>query len=545
MLLEKLTLEEQEFAELFFDSQCLAECLFSNPDNLAFFDEEHFMTIRLGQLPLLSWEYGIFTDIPGLTEKEKFKFRENTGNIYCFAARLWGKTFVGEKIDLLLYLIYCSNEECGFSSFDFKHIQGVLEPLVVVMERHPIIKLFIENIKRNPYYITTRNGVMIESINMNVADGVKAGQGFFQKHLKRLYIEEASRETPTVYENRAESRSEIGCVERILGMTNITRHSPAGKVFDDSDKKGQTLNAPSFINPNYDEIEERKAIKKYNGKQSVSFRVFVEGEIIDDGISALDMNRIRETSYPHKADGSIDEKVTIKNLEVNKESFGRYMSLLIVERPLNIERLVIASDIGGLGGTTEIIVMGEIKSKWRYLYNITIRNLTEHQQYNVFKFLYQKLNPNYVACDSTDAMGRGIIEQLELDKEVDKTRLISVGFNENIEVGVVTDNKGTPIRDNGKLIKKYENTTIWSIQRLCYLLYEGMVFLPLDYKLDEQLSSVVAITRGNEISYQCIARENHLYQAFQVFAIAQFLIEYSGFTKKENLFLSRHDKAGV
>ncbi len=51
------------------------------------------------------------------------------------------------------------------------------------------------------------------------------------------------------------------------------------------------------------------------------------------------------------------------------------------------------------------------------------------------------------------------------------------------------------------------------MSRLCYLLYSSLIFLRLDYKLDEQLDAVVAVVRGNNISYQCASDEDHLWQS--------------------------------
>ena len=698
MLEEKLNESELEWMELFYDSQCVAECLFSNPDNLALFTEEDFIHMRLAQIPMLSWEYGIFSDIPGLSEKEKMAFKENCGNIFQFGGRGYGKTWTVEKIDTCEYVMFGENEEAGFSSFDMMHIRGVLETIIKALEYHPILKIFKKSINRGlNYRITTRNGVTIESVNMNIADGKRAGDQFFQKHFKRLYIVEASKENKIVYEKRADSRHEMGCVakgskillsdlktkniedckigdeilaydeeknqtckakilnviyqgnknvinilqenghnlwltpdhkirvlskghriyrwneaikcslttyktqtinyidiakdnykgilwgdsleiklngfeknidcydlttstgnfiangfivhncvERIAGMTNFTKNSPAGKMFFENEHPEQVLNLPQYCNPNYDEKEEKKAIKKYGGKQSIGFRVFVDGDVIQEGVSALDMQRISELCYPRKKDGTLDENVTIKNIEIDKKNFGMYRALCVVDKPQHIDRLVIASDVGEIGGTTEIIVMAEINNKWRYLYNITVRNLPEKDSYLIFKYLYQRLDPNYLALDCTGGSpGRGVYGYLESDPEIDKSRLIWVDFGEKIEVGIEKDVKGNPIRDNGKLIQKFENTTIWSVERLCHLLYEALLFLPLDYKLDEQLNAVVAIIRGNTISYECATEEDHLWQAFQVFAICEWKIAYEGFSKTISTLKQRHGKCGA
>ena len=534
MLEEKIKSEEIEFMEDWHNPIALAECMFSNLDNLSLFDEHKFVDLWVGQYPLLSYEYMIDTEIEGLSEKEKFALREGAGNIYCFAARNWGKSVIGERIDLLLYILCEENETCGFSSFDFQHIQGMLEAVLKALEFHPIVKNFIENVKRNPYYIYTKNGLLIESVNMNVSDGKKSGSSFHQKHFKKLFIEEASRETQQVYENRLEAKSNIGCVFRILGMTNFTKNSPPGKMFFDPENKSQILNVPAYINPNYGEKEEKQAIKKYGGKQSIAFRLFVDGDIIQEGVSALDMPRIRDLCYPHDKNGEIDYTNTIKNFEINQSNFVNYRSLIIVDRSLNIDKLFVAADIGDIGGTTEIIIMGLVNGKWRYLYNTTLRNLDNKQNKAILKYIYQRTKADKLGIDATDGSGKAIFRDLKDDPEIDSTKLCWVAFNENIEVGFEKDSKGDYIRENGKLIKQYENTIIWSIQRLCYLLYEPLLFLPIDYKLDTQLDNIIAIPRGNSVTYECASGEDHLWASFEVFAIMQWYEEFSGFSKLES-----------
>ena len=544
--MEEITIEEIEFCEMWFNPIALAESLISNADNLALFNEE-FMDLRLAQYPLLSHEWIIDTDNSKLSEKEKMQLREGAGNIFCFGGRNFGKSICVEKFDLIEYFIHGENEDCGFTSFDLGHIKGILEPFLKAVEYHPIVNFFKKTVNRGTSYrITNKAGMTIESVNMNICDGIKAGAQFFQKHFKRLYSEEASKETKQVYENRVESVHELGCVERFAGMTNFTKSSPAGKMFFDNEHPTQVINLPAYVNPNYDKKKEELNIKKYNGKQSIGFRIFIEGEVIQEGVSALDMETIRRTCYPRNQDGSLNEAIIIKNIEIDKKNFGMYRALCIVDRPQHVDRLIIASDVGELGGTTEIIVMAEVNKKWRYLYNITVRNLAEKDSYSIFKYLYQRLNPNYLALDCTGGSpGRGVYGYLESDVEIDKSRLIWCDFGEKICIGLETDVDNKPILDGGKTVQKFENTIIWSVSRLCYLLYSALVFLPVDYKLDEQLDAVVAIIRGNNISYQCASDEDHLWQAFQVFAIAQWKVEFEGFSKSENALKTRHCNAGA
>lgn len=103
-MLEKLSNEDIEFMECFHNSVTMAECLFSNYDNLTLMEEETLGHVRLGQLPLLSYEYTIDYN-PEISEKDNFVLRKGAGDIYCLGGRLFGKTLLVEKIDMLLNMV--------------------------------------------------------------------------------------------------------------------------------------------------------------------------------------------------------------------------------------------------------------------------------------------------------------------------------------------------------------------------------------------------------------------------------------------------------
>ena len=63
----------------------------------------------------------------------------------------------------------------------------------------------------------------------------------------------------------------------------------------------------------------------------------------------------------------------------------------------------------------------------------------------------------------------------------------------------------------------------WSVSRLKVILYETKISIPLDYKFDVQISSVMSIPSGNSRIYKCVAKPDHLWDAFRVFAIAVWL----------------------
>ncbi|GAG24867.1 unnamed protein product, partial [marine sediment metagenome] len=258
-------------------------------------------------------------------------------------------------------MILSLGEKVGFSSYDALHIEGVLEDVFYALENHNFLKNFNPRTKRSPFLVTLRTGYHLIGINMNIT-GKKPGAQFFQKHFTRLYIEEASFETEQVYKQRRDSVSENGCVFRISGMTNFTKYSPAGKVFNDLSKKTWVCNLPQYVNPKWDEKEKVKAVKDFGGEQSVGFRVFIKGEIVEDGISVFDMERIRQ---------SYNDNRIIKSFEINKDDFAFFEYKIIVERPNNCDNLYIFADIGE-SASTEIGIIAEINKKYRYFCNITL-----------------------------------------------------------------------------------------------------------------------------------------------------------------------------
>lgn len=513
-MLEKITPEELEFMETFCDPIAMAECLFSNLDNLVFCDAEEFSEIRLGQFPMLSYEYYLDTN-PQLTDKENFKQREGAGSVYCFGGRKFGKTLCTEEIDLLENMIHSAGEECGFASFDALHIRGILEKIIQVLENHPFFKLFEAKINRSPTYrFFLKNGFTLDGVNMNLTGDNPGGQ-FFQKHFKRLYIEEASFETDEVFKKRSESISEDGCVFRVSGMTNFTKYSPPGRIFYDIDNKNRLINLPQFINPKWDEKTKEKSLKDHAGEESISYRVFVRGEVVEDGISAIDMERVRK-NYNYKK--------LIKNFEVTKDNYPNFSNVLIVERPENVETLYISADIGE-SAPTEIMIITELNKKFKYIYNITLYNLTDKEQFQIFKFLGEKLKANFIGLDCTDGTGRAIFHSLE--EVFPRENLCWVAFNEKIKVDMERDDNNNIIFDEGQPVYREEYVEIWSVKRLRDLLYEeGKFELPLDYKLDVQLNSMISTQSGNRTLYHCVSPEDHLIAAFRVFSISQWINEF-------------------
>ena len=529
-MIEQISEEEIEIGELLCDPIALAESLFSDFENLSKFDEDQLGHIRLGQLPLMSYEYLLDYD-PKLSSKENFKLREGAGTIYALGARKWGKTHFVEMVDILLSMVLLEGEHVGFTSLDAIHIRGILEKVIQVCETHPFFdEVLSPQINRSPSYrIYLKNGYTLDGINMNLSSK-EPGAQFFQKHMSRLYIEEASFESEVVYKKRLDAVAENGCIVRSAGMTNFTKYSPCGRIFYDLPKRAWLCNLPQYVNPKWDIKEKEKAKKEHGGEESISYRVFVEGEVVEEGISVFDMERVRKCYNDAK---------TIKHFEVTKETFNFFESIIIVDQMKQAETTWIAADIGETA-PTDIMIFFEVEKKYQYAYNITLYNLTDKQQEQIFCFLMSKLKVNFLGLDTTDGTGRAIFRSLA--EKYPKENLVWVGFNEKIKVDFDKDEYGNIIFKDGQPTHKEEYVADWSIKRLKELFYEERLVLPLDYRLDKQLNSVVSSMTGTRTVYECISDEDHLLAAMRVFSIAQWALE---FTIVKPLNTKKFSKSGV
>lgn len=513
-LLQKITEEELDFMEEFYNPLCLGECAFSDFDNLVRYDDE-LGDIRLGQFPLMSYEYMIDTQQPNLSKKENFALKEKTGSIICFGGRRFGKSLFVEQVDILISMFLLDGEHVGFSSIDSLHIRGIVEKILQVLKTHSFFKILEAQITRSPNYrVTLKSGFLFETINMNLS-GQAPGNAFFQKHLHRLYIEEASFESEEVYSKRIDAVSEDGCVCRISGMTNFTKYSPAGRMFFDLNNKHLICNMPQVINPKWDAKEQEKALREYAGEQSAGYRVFVKGEVVDEGIAVFDMERVRKNYLYDKQ---------VKTFEVNKDNFASFEDILVIERPANAEKVYVCADIGETA-PTDIIIIYEVNGQYFYTYEVVAYRLDDKQQVKLLRYIIDTLKANVISLDTTDGTGRAIFRAL--GEIYPAENMVYCAFNEKIGVDVDRDERGRVIFEMGRPKMKEEYVSEWSIKRLKLLFYEGKLIVPSNHKLDKQLNSVISTNSGQRTVYNVVSEEDHLLSAFRVFGIATWYTEYS------------------
>lgn len=513
-MIELINEEELEMMETLHNPVAFTECVFSDlVSNLPLFEEDSYSEVRLGQYVLLSFEY-LVDDLPGLSQKENFKLKEGAGTIYCFGGRKFGKSLLVEIVDICMSLVLNAGDEVGFASYDQIHIRGILEKVIQVLKNHPFFRIFNTQINRSPNFrFYAKNGYTLDSVNMNLS-GESPGAQFYQKHFKRLYVEEASFETDEVYEKRLDSISELGCVFRIAGMTDFTKYTPAGRTYYDEANRSRLVNLPQYVNPMWGEAEKEKAIREHGGEKSISYRVYVKGEITEDGIAAFDMERVKK---------NYDRSRTIKNFEVNKENFNLFDNVIVVERPKNANKIYVAADIGE-SAATEIIIVSELEGKYKYLYNITLFSLTDKQQFEVIDWIAKEVSANFIGLDCSEGCGRAIFRALS--EVYQKENLIWVAFQEKIPIELEKDELGNEKFVNGKPVYKEEYVEGWSIKRLRDIFYEeGKITVPLDYKLDRQFNSIRIVKSGARTTYPGPV-DDHLFAAWKVWAISEWQTEF-------------------
>lgn len=350
--IENISEEELEYEECIRNPVCLIESYFHNFDSLGNFNPEFLGDVRKYQLPMISYEPMIDTENrPEMTLVEKFNLRKTVGDCYNFGSRLYGKTLCSMKLDLMVTVIHAKGEQIGFTSVSDEKIRTVLDDVSEGLENHPFYKMYNVKCKRSPYNIRLNNGCRIIGINMNIGKK-NAGDQFMGKHYKRLYLEESSMEPDMVYEKRKDSVSELGCVIRQASMCNFTEHSPAGKQFYDPNNRMKVINYPQFVNPiAWNEKEKQNKLKDFGGSDSWFWKTFVEGEVLTDGVSEIDMERIQ-----------YDKKKTIKSFILRKDKYKKFKDIIICERPSNADEIYICFEEG-----TEILT----NEGWKDFRNVT------------------------------------------------------------------------------------------------------------------------------------------------------------------------------
>ena len=515
MLIERPTEEELIIFETLRNPVACASILFHDFDNLGSFSDTEYGDVRIYQYPFLSFDSQYLND-PALSKKENFDNRKGMAEGYILGGRGTGKTLFALIVDCLLATFNKTYKWGIVESCDDDHVKTVMEKIVTALEFHPILRLLetYRNTQRKPYRVAANNGCLLESVNDNLY-GSQPGKHWFGKHCDRIWLEESSFVTKEVTDNKLRAVSELGVVERFSGMTTFSKVSPMGEIFDRLENESKIVNAPSAVNPSWNEEEDRKAQLQFGGKNSVGYQVQILGKVIENDSAVFNMEEVRKTYIKDNP---------IKAFSVDKNNYFRFKEILILERPVNAEKMVMALDVGEGSAPTEIIILSQTNKIYKYIYSITVFKLSSEEHYELLDYIMQLINVNTVGVDYTSGVGKAIISHLSLKYS---EHLIPVSFNENIDIGFETDAKGKYITDShGEVQFKQDRVDSWSIQWLKKIFYNGLIKCQIDMKMDAQFSGVIAKQSSQgKVMYGCKV-ENHLFQSFQVFAIMDFLTEF-------------------
>lgn len=511
-MINKISEEELILAQTLSHPVSCAEVLFDNFDILSSFSEEEFGKIRLYQYPMVAYD-SLFCQDKTLSAKENFKIKTGLGESYNLGGRLTGKTIVSIVVDCLVAIVNKTFTWAVISSLDALHIRGIFEKIIAPLENHPILKNLNAHPLRSPAYKIDINGCLLESVNDNIM-GKNPGNQFFGKHIDKHWKEESSFLTQEVSNKQLMASSELGCINRWSGMCTFSKHSPLGKIFFDLKNQNRIINLPSYVNPTWDAKKEEDAVLEFGGKLSLGYQTQIVGKVVEDSDTVYDIERVRST---------YNRKKEIKLFEITRDNFYKFREIIVLDRPGNVEKCFICSDIGEGAAPTEIIIIFKIVDKYYYVYNISAIRLSADEQYELFDYISEKVEMNYLGLDTTSGMGKALASRLA-KKYIDK--IIWVSFNEKSKIDYQKDEKGNFITDSkGNYLYKEEYNSDWSIQRIKQVFYNNKIEIPLDYKLDLQFSNIVALTSGMRIEYKC-KTANHLHQAFQVFALVEWQTEF-------------------
>lgn len=503
---KKLSEEEEILYETLCQPRGFCETMFSNVDNLMEFEGERLCHIRNYQEAMQSYEYSVAEDIEQ-SEKENFLRRKGAADGYAIGARRYGKSCVFLVLDMLQSIAFLSGWETVFASYDAPHVRKIFNDVMLPVDFHPCFKGIKKTYQQNPQYLfISRTGLKITGVNENVVNPKKAGDAWFSLRAKKIWFDEISRETETAKKKRVDAVSELGSEFRMAGMSDVTRHTPAGEILSDLSLRDQVINLPQFTNPRWDDEMRKLTLKEHKGENSLSWKMYVLGELIEDGYSPLDMERVRNC---------YNEEKSVKNFEITKDTFDVFENFIVVEPPQGTELTFISSDIGTTA-PTEINIVFKVGDCLKYRYNITLHKLTTKQIAAVLQLLAEKLSPSVVAVDTGDGDGRSVVERLL--EVLPKENIFAYAGASKIIVGFEKDNKGNIIFDeHGKPTVKEEYMSEWSIQVLKDLFYDAIFDFSCDMKFDDQISRLVCVKSGNKIIYD-VSGDNHLFDSFKVMA---------------------------
>lgn len=526
MLEEKNNLTEEEW--------CLYEILHAPVDFVSFFipkreqspktwtPEGDKFKLRLYQKTMLAYDF-LLVDDNELSEQENFSRRINLGDGIFIGGRIYGKTLVGIEFDALQEMLVHDGDKHIIYAKDQKHMLPRMEFCAAYVENHKFYQLYELQSKKDT--VGRSSTFMIELENGHVTAGVIEGQkspgeAFQHWHPERKSADEFQQITSLGYSRQVDSKSELGCVERVGGVPDGRRDTPMHEKINDTDLKRFRFRYPSMINPHWNKKREEEAIKKYNGRETHAFKTNVMADEGDVAFGAWDSEDIN---------ACVDAKRIPKTFEVSKELFDTCKDdlsrMFILEKPLWAEEIIQASDVGIR--PSEMIVMARKKQIWHLIYRIRMMGLIYNEQAVVHDYLATLFNSSCIALDTTEGLGESIAQHLINEKEPSflgkeySKRVYRAKFNEKIGMGFLQDAEGKYVIKNGERVEVEEHTdeAAWKLGLSKFR--DKLIDLPNDEDLRAQFSAELATQGTNKFVFESPI-PNHIISAFKVFFLAEF-----------------------
>lgn len=512
---EKLSNEDIQFLEFFYDPTSLTECLYPiNERAPHLWDEEYpCVTIRPYQFAMQNYSY-MYADDFELSDKDNFRLKQSAGKLFNIAARNIGKSFL-LKIDACLSIIHGSGDESCVASFDASHLKKVTNPICNIVRTHPFFEIFRKKgknsgIKSNiPVEIETLHGHVCYGKNEKVGSP-DPGTAYHGLHFKTFQFEEASYMSQEGTQKRIDSGASIGYIERLSGIPDLRVGSPLGEILKDRKNDQWICRLPQYVRSDWDKITREEQASKYGGKQSMAYKLNVESRIIEGAFGKWDIERIRKKC--------LKESKRIKFFEIGKDNFLQFKQKIIIDR-LPAKQIIIASDIGTTGSPSEIAIFFGDSNKWKYHYQISLFKLTLKEQAQVFKWIYNRMGTAFISLDCSNADGRGIRDEL-LHMGIPQEHLTDFRMGKNLQVDFQKDEAGRVKRARGgQPLMREEPTKEFAVQLLEKLLYDGKIEIPYDEKFLREFSAYVEKVTANGRKVFGSSSTDHLVDTFLLFAL--------------------------
>ncbi|MCK9544887.1 MAG: hypothetical protein M0R03_22970, partial [Novosphingobium sp.] len=399
---KKLSEEEIEFFEAFYDPTAMMECLI--PKNIRashlWGDEDcEGIDVRPYQQPMLNYSY-MYADDDRLEEKENFQRRKGAGDLINIGARNLGKSFLMVCDEFFTMIHYDGDESC-VASFDYAHLKKIAQPIVDLAKYHPFFNIFkkskVECARHDAggFTIDTVTGHMTYGKNEKVESN-EPGTAFHSLHFKSFKYEEASYMSLEGTKKRIDSGNSGGYICQLSGIPDLRLGSPLGDILYDDSKKPWMCRLPQFVRDDWSDKEKKERIKEYNGEESLDYLLNVVAELIEGAFGYFDIERLKQGKY--------NPKKSVKFFEVGKKSFNTFKTDLIIE-PMPCEQCIVASDIGTTKTPSEICIFFGNKDLFKWRYNIALQKLTTQEQTEVFFWLYEKIGNVIISLDTTNSDG--------------------------------------------------------------------------------------------------------------------------------------------